>query len=446
MGLKTWVAKRLSFNQPTTNRSIMQSLYATLGYTISAQTFQNLEQLIKEGFQRNVDVYSVINWLSENEACVPIYAEFKNGDEWERDPNSDLQKLIDRPNKYQSGIEHRNEVFGFYHATGNSFVSGTKLDEGVNSGKIKEMRVMPSQYTDILTGGWFNPVKGYTLDIDGGCLEFSFEDVMHLKTLTLDYGEGRELFGMSPLRAGLLSLTRSNSNYEYASSSFKNGGITGILQTERDEYAPNLTDEQRKYEEERIREDYKGVFNTGKTMVTNADVKWHQMGFSPVDLNLLKDKQATLRDICNIYKVSSILFNDHENSTYNNVSEAKKSAYNDAVIPMVDRYVQELNDWLVPGYGEGVRIVADYSEIPVLQTDKKQLAERLVMEVQAGMITRAEAREELGKSPIENEAMDVITVPMGVTPINDILFDPFIETEAEQKALGEHYLNIKNDN
>ena len=442
MGLKNWLVKQLTPDEATRNQSFLKSLYRSFGASFNAVAFQNLNQLIREGFQKNVDVYSVINWKSEQAATIPIIVEELKGESWEAvNKNHPLQSLINKPNPYQSGIEHRQQVFGFYDTTGNAFVYSPRIEAGVNEGQALEMWIMPSQDTEIISGGWMNPILGYALNINGGLNDpFKYADVMHMKTLTLDFGEGRQFWGMSPLRAGLLALERSNSNYVYAANSFVNGGISGILETESEPLASNLSDEQRQASEQRVKEDYKGVLNNGKTMVTNAATKWHQMGFSPVDLNLLQDKRATLRDICNIYKLSSILFNDNENSTYNNVSEAKKSAYNDAIIPMVDRYVQELTDWIGGSYGDNIRIRADYSGVAVLQTDKAAQSTWLTQQVDSGQITRNESRIVQGLQPLDIEAMNVPTVTFSTAPISDIMVDPFIETEEAKKNLGKHYL------
>ena len=429
--------KRLSPEQAERNRNILQSLYSysTMGAYI--RPYQNLAQLIREGFQTNVDVFSVVNWTSENAANIPIVVKVNN----EIQPNHPLQKLLDKPNPYQSGLEFMHQVFGFYQVTGNSFVYGNRQDMGINKGQPTELFIMPSQYTDIRTGGWLNPIEGYSLSIAGGKdYIFPFEDVMHMKALNLDFTNGTQFWGMSPLRAGLLALERSNSNYQAAATAYKTMGMAGILSVEKDEFEPILSDEQREQAERRLDADYMGVFNHGKTMVTNANVNYTKLGLSPIDLGLIQDKKATLRDICNIYKVSSIIFNDNENSSYNNASEAIKRAYSDAIKPLVDRYVQELNNWLASSYGDNVEICADYSQVAPLQKDYKELSEWVTRLTDGKIITPNEGRIFLGKEPIEDEFMDKIYTNAGTIALEDTSFDPFIETPEAAKALGAHYL------
>ena len=432
--------KQLQTDERTRYNMMVRALYNIFGGTIQSAQFTNVKALIEEGFKRNADVFAVVNWISENAANVPLKVERYVGDSWELDPMNPLQKVIDKPNPYMSGLEFRHQCYGFYNVTGNNFIYGPKLEMGANAGQARTLWIMPSQYVEIHTGDWMQPIESYSLTYTSNTYKFSFDDVMHMKTLNLDYDNGSQFFGMSPLQAGLLSLDRSNSNYTYAAYAFKNGGKNGILSVEGEELSPNLTDEQRTQAERQIRDDYKGVMNANKSMVTNGVVNWTEMGFSPVDLNLLADKKATLRDICSIYGISSILFNDNENSTYNNVSEAKKSAYNDVIMPLVNRFVQELNEWLVPSYGMDLRIVPDYSGVSVLQSDKAEQSKWLTEQVNSGQMTRNEARIVQGLDPIESEMMDTPTVTMGTTPIDDIRFDPFIETPEAAKAAGKHYL------
>ena len=437
MGFKDWLVKRLSPEQAERNKNILRGLYSytTMGSFI--KPYQNLTQIIKDGFQTNVDVFSVVNWTAENAANIPIVVKVNDEIQY----NHPLQKLIDKPNPYQSGLEHRHQLFGFYQTTGNAFIYGNRQEAGVNKGQPTELFIMPSQYTDIRTGGWMNPIIGYSLSMAGGQdYIFKFEDVMHMKALNLDFTSGQQFWGMSPLRAGLMAMQRSNKNYQAATSAFDNMGMAGILSVEKDDFEPSMTDEQREAEEQRISNDYDGVFNNGKRMVTNANVTYTSIGLSPVDLALLADKKATLRDICNIYKVSSIIFNDNENSSYNNASEAIKRAYSDAIKPLVERYVQELNNWISESYGPNVEVCADYSNVAPLQKDYKELSEWVTTLIREKTITPNEGREFLGKDPIESDFMNKIYTNAGTIALEDTSFDPFIESPEAAKKLGQHYL------
>ena len=414
----------------------LRSLY-TSGTT--ALTYKNLQTVIEQGYQANVDVFSVVNWIVEQASQIPIRVQVLKGDKWEYDDNHELQQLIDYPNPYQDGVEFRSQGFTFYCITGNFYSYTPLLDAGINKGKATEMYIMPSQYTEIVTGGWMNPIAGYELTISANeSKKLPFEEVIHMRTPNLDYGQGRELYGMSPLRAGLLALDRSNSNYTASSQMFKNTGLGGIISEKRDPFTGALTDEQKKIEEKRLDEDYMGVFNKGKTMVTNAEINYTPIGLSPVDLNLIADKKATLRDFCNIYNVSSILFNDNENSTYNNMLEAKKSGITDACLPLVHRFIDKLTQRILKPYGNTVRLVADISGIGVLQADKAEQVTWVTSLVDRGIISRAEALDILEIDGSDAPEMFMNTVSLNTIPLAEIGMDMMPNDEEAQKFLKKY--------
>lgn len=442
MGLFDRLVKRLTADQAQRAEPLLRSLYNFHSATLQALSYQNLRQLVREGYQSNADVFSVVNWIAEQAAKVPVKVQVLKGDDWIDSPDHPLQKVIRRPNPYEDAFEHRAKLYTFYMITGNAYVYGPRLQGGNVDGQVLEMWTLPAQHVEIITGGWLNPIQKYRLDLFGGNEKtFDFNEVMHLKTVNLSHGEGQELYGMSPLRAGLLALDRSNSNYQASATSFKTMGMAGIISEKQDGLPSALTDEQRRIEEERLMQDYQGVFNYGKTMVTNADITYTRIGLSPVDLNLIADKKATLRDFCNIYNVSSILFNDNENSTYNNMLEAKKSAINDAVLPLVERYINKMSHWILPSYenGQTLRLKADTSKIPELQEDKQMQAQWVSNLVNTGVMKRNEARAELGLPAVQEAAADMLTVPLNIMPLEGMNYDPFVDDPNAQKYLKDKY-------
>lgn len=439
--------KNLTPEEAENSRAYLRPLYSYFGGSLITQSKQNLTQIIRQGYQSNVDVYSVVNYIAELGAKIPLVVQEFNGDEWSAvKKNHPLQTLINKPNPYQSGEEFRLQMYSFYLTTGNGLAYSPRIEAGVNSGQATEMWIMPSDKTSIVSGGWMNPIKGYKLTLSASKEEeMNFDDVLHMRTASLSYGNGQEFWGQSPLTAGLLALERSNANYNAAVNTFKNQGLKGILMQKEQEFSNQWDSEQQSTAQEQFDQNYNNIRKFGGTMMTNQQYEHLNLGLSPVDMSLILDKQATLRDFCNIYKVSSILFNDNAASSYNNILEVKKSAYNDAILPIVGRYVEELNTWLAPSYGENIRVIYDTSDIAVLQLDRKTTSEWITRMVNDGVITRNEAREYLAMSPSELPEMDMPTVPFSTSPItatSDFGTIP-AETEEAAKWMGEHYMAKK---
>ena len=423
------------------HNSALQRLLNFANFNTPRLGIDNMLKFIDEGYEKNSDLFAVVNWRAEKAAAIPLVVEQKKGDKWERVPEHDLQKLIDRPNTFQNGIEQRHLAFTYYSVSGNTFLYGTRLEEGRNIGQTQEMFILPSQAVAIKGGTLFTAPVGYKLSTSfGQDVNFIFTDVMHMRTPTLEYTNGLNHWGMSPLRPGLMSLERSNANYLASTSSFKNNGSVGILHEANKNTETPYSQEQKTDLEEDFSADYNGI-NTGRIYRTNADVvNFIKTMLSPVDLNLISDKTVTLGDFCRIYKIDPIVMGENENSSYANGQTAEKASYVNSVIPMVDRYIEEFTNWIVGSYGDDIRVVKDLSNVAVLQSDKKEQAERLNGLVDRGILTRNEARIEMGKDVSDVKEMDTHTVTFSTTPIEDISTD-FMTTDAAEKALKA--LNIK---
>ena len=438
--------KSLTPEQYERNSAFLRSMYRFFGMGLPTTITQNTQHLINNGYEMNNNVYSVVNYISEQAANVPLVVQRRNGEEWEAvDKMHPLQKLIDQPNPYQSGIEQRQQFYSMYLVTGNGFRYAPRVDGGMNEGQAQEMWIMPTQYTEILQGGWMQPIVGYRIEWQGGTENvLPFDDVMHMRTTNLEFGNGAEFWGMSPLRAGLLALNRSNSAYVAADASYKNLGAAGIITETEGPMMPSYSDELQAEKEADWTEKYNGPVKKGKMMFHNKKVDFIRLNMSPADLQLLQDANATKDDICNLYKISSIIFNNHQSSTYNNALEAKKAAYNDAILPMVQREIDEFMKWIVPSYGDDLRIIADTSNIPILQQDLERLAAWTGSLVDKGILSRNEAREVMGNQRSNEPEMDVYTVGFNTIPLTDATTDTMATPEAEKalKDMGvKHYLD-----
>ena len=80
-----------------------------------------------------------------------------------------------------------------------------------------------------------------------------------------------------------------------------------------------------------------------------------------------------LRLICAIYGMPSILFNDNDASTYNNVSEAKITAYSDVYVPTNNTILSGLTEFLNGRLNTDDRIVTDVTTIEELKATTNRL-------------------------------------------------------------------------
>ena len=90
------------------------------------------------------------------------------------------------------------------------------------------------------------------------------------------------------------------------------------------------------------------------------------------------------------------------------MASLEKETYINTVIPLMDTIVEQLNvSWLPLFIESGAKLVADFSDIPILQVAQeegyKAKSDRLISLVTSGIYTVDEAREELGKDPLPEQ-------------------------------------------
>jgi hypothetical protein len=93
-----------------------------------------------------------------------------------------------------------------------------------------------------------------------------------------------------------------------------------------------------------------------------------------------------------------VLLGSVEGATYANLETSEYQAIRGVVMPLVDRFLDELNRWLMPKFGTGTDVFLTYDkrQIDALDVSMKHKVEALAKLVSNGIIERDEARAEIG--------------------------------------------------
>ena len=324
----------------------------------------NPRNYIERGLVYNPDVASVIDYITKVAIRVPWVV--RQGDEIIND--HEIQKIWSKGNPVSRGSHIFANAIKQHLSTGNTFIYGIGPENGLNAGKMMEFWNLHYDLV-IERGDGANPIIGYR---DKNLDKFyPYEQVLHWKTANPD---GNGYFGTSPLKAGRLVLDQSNQAYEANAKSLANLGARGILTredlaTDGKEAAIAL---QKDFEQKTA-----GADKFGKLVIAGGKYDYLNFALSPVDLQLLEAQLRSRQAICNIYSFPSELLNDKEASTYNNLSTMLRKLYYDVEIPLLEDFADVLNDFWVSKWGEGITFRPDWTDIEVLQDNKKELAEWL---------------------------------------------------------------------
>lgn len=448
----------------TANNEFLRSLYRYFGMEAPVWLDDTAESYIKNGYETNANIYSIIKLKTSVAASIPwcvyqvkdekslsryksltssVNTNFANTlinrskalDEVE---HPYLSKILSTPNPNQSFSELIENIMGFKMLTGNGYLYGNGPD---SKNIFTELWVMPSQYTIIHSGGWMDEVSHYTLSFSPDT-KISKEKVLHTKYPNYDYSfPGSHLYGMSPIRAASKVLKISNDSDTSSAKLLQNMMPPGILVSD-DKDLP-LTQEQAEKFRDRLLKAHSGTAKAGEIPISSVTMKWVQMGLSPVDLNIVESRKMTLRDLCNVYGIQSQLLNDPENKTYNNMQEARKSMIVNSVLPDLYLLRDQLNLFLTPAYekldGKKYYIDLDITAIPELQQDLERMSTILD---RAWYLTGNEKRLAMNYDTIQNQPLlDDFLIPMNLVPLSQYSSTADIEEslkELTDKAISDY--------
>ena len=387
--------------------------YSKLGY--DTQSKISYQDLATDGYSENAIVNRCINEIATNASRVKINL-FRGDQEVDSHP---LLDLIESPSPTQSQVEFFQAVYSYLLISGNSYMLSVGPDNGAPTElytlrpdriKIRQgNRSMPLAY-DYILGGHIQ--ESYDIDQATGASK-----IKHIKLFNpLD-----DYYGMSPIQASSVDIDQHNLANKHNVNLLQNGARPSgaVVFKPKDETGGNvrLEDTQRSQLINDINQRFSGTGNAGKPMLLEGDFDWKEMGLSPKDMDFIQLKNMAAKDIALVYGVPSQLIGIPDAQTYSNFAEAKLALYNETIIPLLDRIQADLNEWLIPKFNdEALELRYDIDSIPAMAEQRRRVFESVTQGVQNGILTRNEAREQLGYETLEGA--DSLLVPATLMPLN----------------------------
>jgi len=255
---------------------------------------------------------------------------------------------------------------------------------------------------------WLNPqtveaitdpahgVVAYRQTVGAQTQEFRPEDVIVFR----NFDPFDDLGGLSPLAVALSEVNADLNAARFVAAFFANDARpAGLLTSDSPLHESEM---------ERVRTWWERLFqgarNRWKTGIVASGLKWQTITFPPTDLALAELRAEDRRAICAVFGVPPGLAGAWESATYATAREQKASFYEDTVLPQLDYLAEVLNRSLLTHYPDltarGARLAWDTDSIAALRESATDKARRLVMLFEAGVITRDEARVEMGMLPL----------------------------------------------
>jgi HK97 family phage portal protein len=385
---------------------------------------------IEKGFNGNAAVYSIVKKDAKKFGSVPRYVE--RTDDSEEEIEGPLADLLNNPNEYQGQDAFLSLARAFYKICGETFIwlnrgdtaemMGTEFveisDEAQMKKPVLEMYVLPANKVIIV------PDPGNIFGVYGYILESNVRvpirkvDMIHWKDLNLSFDvlSRTHLRGMSPLVPGNKILEQNNSATDAAVRMNQNGGAKGAL-------VNKSMAQMNPIQETQLRNviDNKINSNDVKNAVSAFQGDWSYLNFglTSVDMELLKGKDYTMKELCFLFGLPFELFDSE--TTYANKEMAQKGWVINEIMPDCKQFDNELNRVLIPAFGlEGTgEICSDFDELAELQEDKGKQVEWLMK----APVTMNEVRDALGYEETTEPEADEILIPSGLVKLSDMQGD-----------------------
>lgn len=403
----------------------------------------NDHSTIKNGYNTNPFVYSVVNRLAGLAADIPLkvqkvidskkFAKYMSLDfeakatnkahqlkaqSVEDMPDHDLQHLLNRPNAEQGYYEFAKSYYIDKLVTGNSFVFGMEPTEG--RPPVELWNLPPLGVTINESNNFFNKILEIYFQWGQTSLTIPPDKFMHSKY----YNPTGSVYGLSPLSAARLAMQALNDGDEWNVSLIQNGAKPEYILI-----VPEGTpDDEKDQLKKRWKETQQGPHSVGtEPLVLEENViKFHSLGYTVKDMDFINSTLTNMRKVYDVYGVSSEVFNDPQNKTQANKREAIRALYVDRVMPEVSSFCDNLQRWLVPKFGNDIVLTPDLSAVEALSEERGKKVEWMS---RLPVLVPNILMQELGYEAVDDPAMDIPYIRSGYVPVG--MDDDFLALEAD---------------
>lgn len=328
------------------------------------------QKVVDDALKKSVWVYRCTTLVALATGSVPLKAQRQNPDgTWEDALDSELQKLIGKPNEQWSLGTFMRYTSYFLDLGGETFITKVRTNPSFGESATVLGAGIPiaiwahrSDTFDPVPGKPGEPfIREYRLRGRTQGSEPPSEVIHILQPDPEDVYRG--LAAMVPGEAAVEGDVAAQA---WQLGSFESRGVpSGILTV-----TGGITDTQWEDTFKKFQKRYAMATRARGPMLLSDDVKWQQLALSAVESDYIGTRQMNRIEICALFGVPPMLVGIMEFSTLNNFQTAELVFWLLKMIPRINHIVEELNTHLAVEFeivdGGPMRLVADTSKVPAL--------------------------------------------------------------------------------
>jgi HK97 family phage portal protein len=353
-------------------------------------------------------VASIVNRKAKATLNGKWYLLNQDGSEAKGATANEINKLLTKPNMLQSWKQFLLQAKIFEQIFGEVFIFALR-PAGMKS--IKSLWVIPNWLITIKPGTLSvsateisEIVKGYTMTLGGKTTDVSVNDIFHYKDLPVNSAD--YFHGQSRLIALQDPVSNIVAAYESRNVLITKRGAIGILGNETKDAVGSVP--LKPDEKQQLQSDFANYGITKdkyQVIISASNLKWQSMTFPTKDLMLFEEIEDDVRQIADNYEYPMHLLGFKAGTTFNNFNEAKKSLYQDTIIPETEMFAEGLNEFLgLNNQAFKLQVFFDHLEtLQKSQADKaavlKTTNEAMKVAFDSGIVTMEEWRESIDYDP-----------------------------------------------
>jgi len=370
---------------PEQKASRTEALFALFAAAKPYWSPKNISDLAREGYAKNPVAYRCVRTIAEAVASLPL-AMYDGLRELDRHP---LLDLLARPNPRETRADFLEAVASHLLVAGNSYIELVAI-----AGEPRELYALRPDRMKVISGreGW---PEAYEYSVAGRSVRFEMQEtegtpppILHIKL----FNPADDHYGLSPLEAAHRALDIHNAASGWNKALLDNAARpSGALVYSA--ASGNLSQDQFERLKSELELNFQGAQNAGRPLLLEGGLDWKSLSLSPKDMDFIEAKHASAREIALAFGVPPMLLGIPGDNTFSNYQEANRSFYRGTALPLANRLLAALTNWLAPAYGEGLRLEPDLDQVQALASERESLWRRVN---EAGFLTDDEKRAAVG--------------------------------------------------
>lgn len=317
----------------------------------------------------------------------------------------ELLDLLDGVNPFQTAYDLKYITSSHLELAGNSYwlLDGVKSD----TDKPTAIFILSPKNTNPIPAKLPEFIKGYRYSVNGETQVFQQHEILHFK-----YPDPNDPYqGIGTVQAIIDWIQTDNFANDVNLNYFKNGArLGGLLSSEN-----AITDAQMKVLRASFENLYKGAGNAYRVAVLPKGVKYDEASSNPKDMDFANMQSVMREKILSGFRVPKTILGSSESETNRATAETSNYVFAARTVkPKLELIVQQLNEFLVPRYGDNLYL--DFSD-PVPEDRAQRIEEMKAAVGLQPVMSINEAREEYfgldGVDKGDSVMTDFSKIPLG---------------------------------